>query len=284
LIIEVHGPYVPSRRSQAGARPVLSRAARCAEIPVLRLADHVLAQAMTMRDRLVRMGLRPGRITVLYPGVQTAEFSEHSEVSVEVPGAVEGEKIVLYVGSTERFQGLDLLAAAQRDLPPGFRIVLVISSDAGESGDVLGSFGFDAKRTTVIHPGGSGVIPAWCQRADVLVHARPDVLANMNVQSKLGFYLAAGRPIATTNVGDYPALLGESRGCVLTRPEARAFAGGIVEATRAEVVAAAAERNPGIARRHFEADSNVRRLVALYEVLMGGQSKASAERGSDGPP
>ena len=46
-------------------------------------------------------------------------------------------------------------------------------------------------------------LAAWCRRADVLVHARPDLPDNVNVQSKLGLYLAAGRPIAAPSANRF---------------------------------------------------------------------------------
>jgi glycosyltransferase involved in cell wall biosynthesis len=267
VLLEVHGLYVASKRASPGTRPLLSRLAGLAELPVIRRADHVIAQALAMRDRLSAAGVAPERLTVLYPGLRTAEFSDYDGPPADVPGAAPGERIVLYVGSTHAYQGLDLLAAAQRHLPTGFRVVLVLSSDAGPPADVVARFGFDPARTTAVHPAGPGELPAWCRRADVLVHARPDVPDNVNVQSKLGLYLASGRPVAATRVGDSEALLGGSRGCVLSDPEPAPFAAAVVAAASKEVAASAAHQNPALARRHFEAEANARQLVELYRVL-----------------
>lgn len=267
LLLELHGRYVPSRRGVAGARPWLSGLAGRLELPVVRQADHVVAQAIAMRDRLIAGGARPERVTVLYPGLWTAEFTDYRGPPAEVPGARQDERVLLYVGSTHAYQGLDLFAAAQRRLPPGFRVVLLLSSDAGPPSGVLEQFGFDPATTTIVTPSGPSAIPAWCLRADVLVHARPDLPDNANVQSKLGLYLASGRPLAVTDVGDYPALLGGSAGCVLARPDAEAFAAALVEAARPERRHAAARQNPPLARRYFEAGENALTLVNLYRAL-----------------
>ncbi len=274
MLVEVHGLHAPSRGGVPGTRPLLSRAMHMTEIPLLRRAGHVVVQALAMRDRLVEEGVPRVRITVIYPGLRTAEFSGYHGPRVAVPGAVAGEKLVVYIGSTLPFQGLDLLAGAQRLLPPGFRVALVLSGEAGPRGGVVRCFGFDPERTFAVYPSGSGAIPAWCRTADVLVHARPDVPDNVNVQSKLGLYLAAGRPVVATDVGDYPVLMGDSPGCVLTRPEPHALAAGIQAAVLPEVAIAAAERNPRIACRYFEADVNVERLVGLYQALLEGRPRA----------
>lgn len=267
VLLEIHGLYVPSRAGTPGARPLLSRAAGALELPVIRRADHVIAQGLAMRDRLVRERVQPGRVTVLYPGLRTAEFSGYQGPPAEVPGAAPGERIVLYVGSTHAYQGLDLLAAAQRHLPAGFRVALVLSSDSGPPADVITRFGFDPARTTAVHPRGSDDLPAWCRRADVLVHARPDIPDNVNVQSKLGLYLASGKPVAATAVGDYRELMGTAAGCVLAAPEPGAMAAAVMAAAAPAVAAAAAAGNPVLARRWFEAADNARRLVALYRAL-----------------
>lgn len=276
-LVELHGLYVPSRPGTPGTRPLRSRVAGALELPVLRRAGAVLVQALAMRDRLLARGVPASRVAVIYPGLATAEFSEYAGPPAQLPNERPGSVAVVYVGLTFAFQGLDLLAAAQRHLPPHFTCVLVTSAGAGAPAEVVARFGFDPARTVVEQPASHAAIPAWCRRADVLVHARPDVPDNVNVQSKLGLYLAAGRPIAATDVGDYPALLGGSRGCVLTPPTPEAFAQGVMAAVRPDVAAAAAAENPSIARRHFEADANAERLVELYRRAMGtGRVRADA--------
>ena len=134
MLVELHGVYVPSRAGQPGARPLLSRLGAAAEFPVLRRADHVIAQARAMRDRIVEGGVDAERVTVLYPGLRTAEFSDPTTIPAEIPGLPAGRPVAMYVGSTHAYQGLDLLAAAQRRLGHTFSFVLVLSRDAGEPG------------------------------------------------------------------------------------------------------------------------------------------------------
>jgi glycosyltransferase involved in cell wall biosynthesis len=276
VAVELHGVYVPSRPGQSGARPLLSRLGAAAEFPVLRRADHVVAQARAMRDRVVDGGVDPERVTVLYPGLRTSEFSDPSTVPAEIPGLAPGRPVAMYVGSTHAYQGLDLLAAAQRRLGHAFSFVLVLSRDAGEPEDAIARFGFDPACTVAIHPGDPGLLPALLAAAAVLVHARPDCPDNLNVQSKLGLYLASGRPIAATDVGDYGPLLAPSRGCRLARPDPVRLASAIAAAGRDPSVAEAARReNPAIARRHFESSENAAHLLRIYGRLR--RSRRGAE-------
>jgi len=265
VVVELHGVYVPSRRGQPGARPLLSRLGAAVEFPVLRGADHVIAQARAMRDRIVRGGVDAERVTVLYPGLRTAEFSDPATVPARIPGLATGRPVAMYVGSTHAYQGLDLLAAAQRRLGHSFSFVLVLSRDAGEPEDAISRFGFDPECTVVLHPDDPGRLPSLLAAASVLVHARPDCPDNANVQSKLGLYLASGRPIAATDVGDYGPLLAPSRGCRLSRPDPARLASVIASAgTEPDVAAAARRENPTLARRHFESSENAARLLRIY--------------------
>ena len=115
----------------------------------------------------------------------------------------------------------------------------------------------------------------------MLVHARPDCPDNRNVQSKLGLYLASGRPIAATDVGDYGPLLAPSRGCRLARPDPVRLAVAIAAAgTDPDVAAAARSENPAIARRHFESSENAARLLRIYDGLHRSRRRCRAV----GPP
>jgi glycosyltransferase involved in cell wall biosynthesis len=268
VLVELHGVYVASQAGQPGARPLLSRLGAAAEFPVLRRVDHVIAQARSMRDRIVAGGVDAERVTVLYPGLRTAEFADPSTVPAEIPGLAAGRPVAMYVGSTHAYQGLDLLAAAQRRLGHSFSFVLVLSRDAGEPEDAVSRFGFDPECTVVLHPDDPGQLPALLAAASVLVHARPDCPDNRNVQSKLGLYLASGRPIAATDVGDYGPLLAPSHGCRLSRPDPVRLALAIAAAgTDPDVAAAARSGNPAIARRHFESSENAAQLLRIYVGL-----------------
>jgi glycosyltransferase involved in cell wall biosynthesis len=268
VVVELHGVYVPSRAGQPGARPSLSRLGAAAEFPVLRRADHVVAQARAMRDRIVEGGVPSERVTVIYPGLRTAEFSDPATLPAQIPGLPAGRPVAMYVGSTHAYQGLDLLAAAQRRLGHAFSFVLVLSRDAGRPEDAVARFGFDPECTLVLHPDDPGRLPSLLAAASVLVHARPDCPDNRNVQSKLGLYLASGRPIAATDVGDYGPLLAPSRGCRLSRPDPARLAAAIAAAGTDPAVAESARReNPAIARRHFESSANAALLLRIYGGL-----------------
>ncbi len=274
LLIEVHGLYVPAAAGRLGRWSCLQRPLVALERIALRSADHVLVQAESMKRLLVgRMSLNADRVSVLYPGLRVEEFSSYTGPPASIPGRQTGEKTVMYIGSTAAFQGLSLLAAAQKHLgtlTSGVRLVLVVNNVAATPDEVVALWGFDPTMTTVVMPSNNYELPAWLSAADVLVHARPESLENVNVQSKLGLYLASGKPIVTTDVGDYPLLLSDDRGCVLTKPSPEALACGLADALAStSIMECARIDGPVTARRFFSTAENAKRLTGLYKCLAG---------------
>ena len=80
---------------------------------------------------LVAGGLDPAQVTVISPGLRTAEFSAPPIAPARIPGLEPGRPVAMSVGSTHAYQGLDLLASAQRRLGRTVTFVLVLSRDAG---------------------------------------------------------------------------------------------------------------------------------------------------------
>jgi glycosyltransferase involved in cell wall biosynthesis len=144
----------------------------------------------------------------------------------------------------------------------------VISNSNDADRATLEHQGFSPQWTKIIQLNDSSLLPAYLNRADVLVHTRPDTQDNLNVQSKLGLYLASGKPIVTTNVGDYPFILSSSKGCILVDPEESQIAQAIAEAiSNPEVATYAQSDNPPLASKYFDSRNNVNMLISLYKSL-----------------
>jgi glycosyltransferase involved in cell wall biosynthesis len=243
------------------------------EAPTLRWSDHVIAQAQAMKEFILqRANISGSRVTVIYPGLRIAEFAEYQGPAAEIAGISKDEKVVLYAGSTYTYQGLDLLAQAQAllvKMHDNISFVLVISNKANSENDVIDRYNFLPQKTKVLYLDNNSLLPSYLKRADVLVHTRPNSLDNLNVQSKLGLYLAAGKPLVTTNVGDYPMLLSDTMGCIVVEPEKQQVALAIMEAiNNAEVANCAMRDNPVLAKRYFDSYKNANRLLSLYMALV----------------
>jgi phosphatidyl-myo-inositol dimannoside synthase len=75
----------------------------------LRHADFVIANSEFTRDQLLRMGVQPPTIRLIYPGVDTERFRPGLETRDLKAGIAlsEGEKLVLSVGRLQKRKGFD---------------------------------------------------------------------------------------------------------------------------------------------------------------------------------
>ena len=82
----------------------------------LRHADRVIANSEFTRDELVKMGLNPERITLIYPGVDVERFRPGLPCDdlKERIGLTANQKLILSVGRLSRRKGFDMLI---RSLP-----------------------------------------------------------------------------------------------------------------------------------------------------------------------
>jgi glycosyltransferase involved in cell wall biosynthesis len=138
--------------------------------------------------------------------------------------------VVVYTGTFEAYQGLDLLFAAAARVAasrPDVRFLL-----AGGRPDQI-----DAARAEAARAGAAAVvlfagerpsteIPAFLEAADVLVSPRS---RGTNTPLKIYQYLRAGRPIVATRLLTHTQVL-DDEVAVLTEATAEAFAAGVLRA------------------------------------------------------
>ena len=141
-----------------------------------------------------------------------------------------GTPMVLYTGTFEAYQGLDLLFAAAalvKAVRPDVRFVL-----AGGRTEQVAAARREAERAgvgdTVTFAGQRPAeeIPAYLDAADVLVSPRS---TGTNTPLKIYQYLRSGRPIVATRLLTHTQVL-DDRVAILTEPGAEGFAAGILEA------------------------------------------------------
>jgi glycosyltransferase involved in cell wall biosynthesis len=171
-----------------------------------------------------------------------AVLIENSPGSGDTPVAGSGARIrselyltadtpmILYTGTFEHYQGLDLLFAAARDVirdRPDARVVL-----AGGRPNQIAAARAQAERagiaSAVIFAGQRPAeeIPAFLDAADVLVSPRS---AGTNTPLKIYQYLRSGRPIVATRLLTHTQVLNDSV-AILTPPTEEGFAAGILSA------------------------------------------------------
>lgn len=201
-------------RSLAGlGRPALRalHGARKAERLALRAADRVVSCSPGFVDYLVAQGGSPERIVTVLNWVDT-------EWITPVEPAPSPITRVLYAGNLGYTQGFETAVEAMRLLPAEVELELV--GDGNAAGHLRRLVG-DIPRINVRPPVPEARFPALLATADVQLVLQRRVGAGANFPSKIGPYLASGRPVVASIDGTTAAaaLLAESGGARIVPPD-----------------------------------------------------------------
>jgi glycosyltransferase involved in cell wall biosynthesis len=185
-------------------------------------------------------------------------------------GLAAGAPMVLYTGTFEHYQGLDLLFGAARlviERRPDVRFVL-----AGGRSDQIAAATADAERAgisaAVVFAGQRPAeeIPRFLDAADVLVSPRS---SGTNTPLKIYQYLRSGRPIVATRLLTHTQVLNDDV-AILTEATAEGFAGGILSALDDEPRArAVGDRARKLADTKYSYDAYLTRTREACGYLTG---------------
>ena len=228
------------------------------------LQDHVIA--MGAGDRAVLIENIMGGDVEDKPRLTAAAVRQRWGIAPEAP-------LVLYTGTFEPYQGLELLFAASTIAArthPQMRVLVV-----GGSAEQVEKARKMAGNAQVILTGHqpAGEIPAFLDAADILASPR---VAGTNTPLKIYSYLRAGKPIVATDLLTHTQVLDRDI-AMLVRPEPDAFAAGIVALIddvrlRQRISSAAHER----ARTRYSREAYVSRTRLVCERLVPrGDSRAA---------
>ncbi|MBE3087925.1 MAG: glycosyltransferase [Chloroflexi bacterium] len=169
-----------------------------------------------------------------------------------------GKKIVMYTGTLEAYQGIPLLLDSMERLGDEYRLVLVGGTPAQveELRRALSARGLGA-RVALLCQQPADEIPYYLQAADVL--ASPRTLGT-NIPLKVYSYLASGVPVVATDLPTHTQTITTGI-AVLAKPEAAAFAAGIIRAAGPEGRALAVQAREFCLRNYTP--ERYRELVAV---------------------
>ena len=195
------------------------------------------------------------------------QMPDEAEALREQYGIAAEQKVVLYTGNFESYQGVELLVDAISHVPESVAAVFMFVGGQPDQVDALKSraeVGGVAKRCifTGLQPITS--MPAYLTLADVLTAPR---VKGSNTALKIYGYMQSGRPIVATNLETHTQVLDESL-AVLVAPEPAALAQGLVEVLddpeKARGLAHAAQRvvEEQYSLKHFR-----RRVAEAYDSL-----------------
>lgn len=259
-------PEQLSRSPLLGSRPA-QFALRRVERWLLERADQVISSA----------GLA-AHVRNVAPGAKVREWSFAGQRAVPEAGAVArlreqleispDARVVLYAGTFEAYQGLDLLLASVSRVRAAVpeAVFILVGASRPEPLRIGGGL--------VRSGGGVRIVPRqprdrmaeFMALADVVVSPR---VHGHNAPLKIFDYLAAGRPIVATDIPPHRAVLDDDR-ALLVPPEPEAFGDGIVRLLRdTDRARRLAEAGLDFAREHLSWNAFVRSIDEVYASVCG---------------
>jgi glycosyltransferase involved in cell wall biosynthesis len=201
----------------------------------LKAADALITICPDLRDYVLKSGIDPGRHLLIEnsifddirlrarPGIDSA--GGHTPVQFGP-----GHPVILYAGTFETYQGIEILVAAFARVVrrrPDARLLLVGGADEQirRMRELVASLGLG--ETCVL----TGRVPkaaalAYTQSADVLVSPRVD---GTNTPLKIYEQLASGKPLVATRIWSHTQVLDDSV-AFLVDPDPEAMAEGLLRA------------------------------------------------------
>lgn len=264
VVVEVNAPLVSE---QAAFRALIqTEDARAIEAEVFRTADALAVVSDELVPYVLARGAEPDRVEVIRNAVDTARFTPQVRPA-QVPGIPEGAFVVGFSGSLKAWHGLDMLLPAFRSLRDRLpRAQLLVVGEGPLKAWVEGYAAGAGLTEAVTLTGwvGHADLPALLARMDVATAPYPVAAGHYFSPLKLYEYLAVGRPVVASRIGQTAQVLDGTEAALLIPPgDPGALADALLQVAENPDLAARLSRNAAVeGRRHDWAD-NARAIVAL---------------------
>jgi glycosyltransferase involved in cell wall biosynthesis len=184
--------------------------------------------------------------------------------------APEGDKVVLYAGNFEPYQGIPLLLRAVQKIAEG--AVFLLLGGAGRSlleiKDLAKSLGI-RDRVIFVDKVSPSQVPLFIGLADVLVSPR---ISGTNTPLKIYSFLKSGKPLVATRLWTHTQVLNE-RHAILADPNPEDLARGIEFALWREEAQARARAAEQWARTEFAAARYIEKIGRVLELARRTQTR-----------
>ncbi|UCG86404.1 MAG: glycosyltransferase family 4 protein [Gemmatimonadota bacterium] len=258
--------------------PPIVAAFRRSEMYTLDGADGVITICPELNDHVIASGYK-GPLALIENTLDFDEpaFNEEQARELRQGLGLEGQKVVLYTGTLESYQGLELLvAAAQRVVHrvPDVKFVLVGGTEEQIAGlrSLAQQHQVDSSMLFIPAVPPTEVF-GYHRIADVLVTTRSK---GTNTPLKVYQYLRAGKPVVATDIRSHTQVL--NRDCAeLVQPAPDAIAEGVVrvlsDTAHGSRLAAQAAR---LAKEDYSEEAYMMRLDGLLQQLPTGSKRRQA--------
>lgn len=226
-VIEVNAPLVEEQMAYRNL--VLDETAREIEAEVFAAADALMVVSKPLGGYVVRQGASRARVHVAGNAVDGSRFHP-AIVPSEVPGIPGDAFVVGFCGSLKRWHGVDVLLQAFRDLKASLpKAHLLIVGDGPKRGWIEGFLEGATLTDSVTMTGWQPheALPGLIARMDVATAPYPQSDNHYFSPLKLFEYMAVGRPVVASRIGQTADVIRHGQNGLLVPP---GDAGALVEA------------------------------------------------------
>jgi glycosyltransferase involved in cell wall biosynthesis len=264
VVVEVNAPLV-AEQSEFRAL-ALADEARAIEAEVFRSADALAVVSDELVDYVVAHGAAPGRVHVIRNAVDTTLFNPHAPPTC-LPSIPANAFVVGFSGSLKIWHGLDTLMPAFRSLRERLPQAHLLLVGEGPRKTWVEGYAEGAGLTDAITLTGwvpHHDLPGLIARMDVATAPYPAVEGHYFSPLKLYEYLAVGRPVVASLIGQTASVLDGTGAALLVPPgDAPALADALLRVAHDPGLATRLGRQAAVEGRRHDWSDNARAAAAL---------------------
>ena len=284
VVLEVNSPMAFERKHLVRDLVTLPLLPQWIETLNLRLADHVFVVSKVLKEYFVRRGIAAGKITVVVNGVDVQRFSpEVSAQRVRARHGLQGKIVAGFVGSFHHWHGMEnILLLIKRTWREHPNLAFLLVGDGPLKRQTDAFVREHHLEQVVVRPGyvPHHEIPEYVAAMDVVLAPYPKIDFFYFSPLKIFEYMAAGKAVVASRLGQIAELIRDGENGELYAPERTEE---LISKTVALVDDAARRRRIGSAARQTIVDGytwqhNARTIsTILSSVLPGNRRVKSVE-------
>ncbi len=189
---------------------------------VLKNSDSIIVICKDLEKHAKKI-LGDGEKIVLMENFLDEDYEVDEGLKREIDEVAKGRKIVLYAGTLEPYQGIELLMEAVKYLSEDV-VVFVVGGEKKQIEHYKRNFYYDSRRIVFWGRVEKRYIKTFIEMADVLVSSRS---SGTNTPLKIYSYLRSGKPIVATRIWSHTQVLTDDIS-ILVEPSGKGIAEGIM--------------------------------------------------------